>query len=348
MMRRVALLTLVAATLVAGMAEAQTHSSQLPPLTPDAEFPRCTGRELEVAGFPDHLHTHTWYGWEPLVDENGETYGPGAFCQFKKLTPREGLVVHPDQKQYGQWVIRHHPDYSDCDMVQFIELMDWAGRAVPPLLGLGTPDTLQIFNPDNVDHYKEMSGQGTWRFYKLEGTRCVMQPWPVLQKRTLEGDAAFMLAADWTLRRTVGDVLPPWLHQGIIEYVSEDGAHLLNYMAEFRPRFEDDPRGLLMSAPLVDALLMSGVNPDDSADRENYRRACYSSFLMVWNLVENEGGLTALQDFLGQVNDGMDVDEAARRVYGMGLADLATYLDPAVNGEPVGSGTSRRAPHVQP
>jgi hypothetical protein len=348
MMRRFALMTVILVTLAAGSALAQLHSSGLPPLTEDATFPRCTDRELEVVGFPDHLHSHTWYGWEPMVGVDGETYGPGAFCDHKKLMPREGLVIHPDQKQFGQWILRHHPDYSDCDMVQFIELMDWAGRAVPPLLGLSTPDTLMIFNPDNVNQYKEMTGMGTWRFYKLEGDRCVMQPWPILQKRTLEGHAAFMLAADWTLRRTIGDALPVWMHQGIIEYVSEDGAHLLNYMAQFRPEFEEDPGGILMSAPLIDALLSSGINPDDSADRENFRRACYSSFLMVWNLVENEGGLTALQDFLGQVDGGMDVDEAARRVYGMGLADLATFLDPAVNGEPVGAGTSRRAPHQQP
>jgi hypothetical protein len=226
--------------------------------------------------------------------------------------------------------------------------MDWAGRTVPPLLGLEIVGQLEILNPDNVKHYQELTGMGTWRFYALAGDRCTMQPWPVLQKRTLEAHAAFMLATDWILRKNLGDALPPWLHQGIAEYVSEDGAHLLNYMAEFRAAAEEEGASILMSAPLVDALLTSGINPDPAADRENYRRACYSAFLMVWNLVENEGGLAALQDFLGAVRDGADVDEAARRVYGMGLGDLAMYLDPTVVGEPVGTGTGRRVPHKQP
>jgi len=344
MMRRtVATAVLACCLTAAGAVLAQLHGSQLPPLTPDATFPRTTARELELAGFPDHLHAHTWTTWEVLTDAEGKPYGPGAFCRNGELVNRDGLVIQPDQKQHGQWIIRHHPDYSDCDMIQFIELMDWAGRAVPPLLGLETPDTLKIFNPDNVNHYAELTGQGVWRFYRLEDDRCIMQPWPVLQKRTLEAHAAFMLAADWTLRRTVGDVLPAWLHQGILEYVSEDGAHLVNYMAEFRPKGD-----ILMSGPLIDAILTSGVNPDPGADRENYRRACYSSFLMMWELVENQGGLDALRDFLGQVAGGLGVDEAARRVYGMGVADLAAYLDPAARGEPAGGVTERRVPHKQP
>jgi len=344
MMRAAIFMTiLLAAVLGAGAALAQTHSSQLPPLTVDSVFPRCSGRELEVAGFPDHLHAHAWHGWEPLVDADGVTFGPGSLCDRKVLLPRDGLVVYPDQKQYGQFVMRHNPGYSDCDMIQYIEMLDWANHVVPELLGLSTPDTLHIMNPDNVAHYKELTGQGVWRFYELEGDRCTMQPWPVLQNRTLEGHAAFALVTDWILQKNLGDTLPPWLHQGLVEYMSEDGAHLLNYMGEFRAKGD-----ILMSAPLVDALLSSGLNPDEGADRENYRRASYSAFLMVWQLMENEGGLVALQNFLGQVADGADVDEAALRVYGMGLNDLTSFLDPVKNGEPVGSGTSRRSPHVQP
>lgn len=344
MMKRILILATVALLVpLADPAAAQTHGSELPPLTPDATFPRTTGRQLEVAGYPDHLHAHTWPDWEVLTDADGNTYGPFAHCKHKQVIKEEGLQIHPDQKRIGPWIIRHHPDYSPCDMIQFVELMDWAGHVVPGLLGLEIEGELEILNPDNVKHYQDLTGFGTWRFYDLAGDRCTMQPWPVLQKRTLEAHAAFMLATDWILSRNLGDALPPWLHQGIVEYVGDDGAHLLNYMAEFRADGD-----ILMSAPLVDALLSAGLNPDPSADRENYRRACYSAFLLVWNLVENEGGLTALQDFLGSVRDGADVDETARRVYGMDLTDLAAYLDPTVTGEPVGAGTSRRVPHKQP
>lgn len=344
MMRAKVFLAVLSMTVLgAGAADAQLHSSQLPPLTNEATFPRCSGRELEVAGYPDHQHAQNWYGWEVLTDADGQTYGPGSLCNRQELLPREGLIVYPDQKQYGRFVLRHNPGYSDCDMIQFIELLDWAGHIVPDLLGLDTPDTLHVFNPDNVAHYQELTGQGVWRFYALDGNRATMQPWPVLQNRTLEGHAAFALVTDWILGRNLADTLPPWLHHGLVEYMSEDGAHLLNYMGEFRP---NGP--ILMSGPLVDALLAAGVNPDEGADRENFRRASYSAFLMVWQLVENEGGLVALQDFLNLLVDGLDIDEAARRVYGMGLADLTQYLDPVSIGEPVGSGTERRSPHIQP
>ena len=64
-------------------AAAQTHGSELPPLTPDAVFPRTSGRQLEVAGYPDHMHAHTWPDWEVLTDASGETYGPQAHCKHK-------------------------------------------------------------------------------------------------------------------------------------------------------------------------------------------------------------------------------------------------------------------------
>ena len=46
---------------------------------------------------------------------------------------------------------------------------------------------MEILNPDNVDEYKEMTGQGIWRFYTLDGNECIMQPWPTLMARTLDG-----------------------------------------------------------------------------------------------------------------------------------------------------------------
>lgn len=341
---RAMILALALVALGAGLASAQLHSSQLPPLTPDTTFPRCTGRELEVAGFPDHMHAQSWYGWEVLTGPDGVTYGPGSLCDHQTVLPREELVVYPDQKQIGHFILRHNPGYSDCDMIQFLELLDWADHVVPELLGLAATDTLTVLNPDNVPMYQELTGQGVWRFYALAGDKCIMQPWPVLENRTLEGHAAFALVTDWILRENLGDALPPWLHQGLVEYMSEDGTHLLNYMGEFRT----EGAQILMSAPLIDALLAAGVNPDEGADRENFRRASYSAFLMVYQLVENEGGLLALQDFLALVADGASIDAATLQVYGMGLNDLTTYLDPVVNGEPVGSGTARRTPHIQP
>lgn len=344
MRRSIFILVLLSMALGSSLASAQLHSSQLPALGPDTVFPRCTGRELEVAGYPDHMHAHNWYGWEVLTGPDGVTYGPGSLCDRQTLLPRDGLIVDPDQKQAGHFILRHNPGYSDCDMIQFLELLDWADHVVPELLGLASIDTLTILNPDNVPQYKDLTGQGVWRFYVLDGDAAIMQPWPVLENRTLEGHAAFALVTDWILQQNLGDALPPWLHHGLVEYMSEDGAHLLNYMSEFRT----EGVNILMSAPLVDALLASGINPDEGADRENFRRASYSAFMMVWQLVENEGGLTALQDFLALVADGAAVDEATLQVYGMGLNDLMTYLDPVVNGEPVGSGTTRRTPHVQP
>lgn len=323
---------------------AQIHSSDLPPLTPESEFPRCSSGGLAAIGFPDHMHMYNWSTWELLEDSDGQTYGPKSMCEWKALTPRDGLIVEPDQKSYRQFVLRHNPGYENkCDMIQFLELLDWANHVVPSLIGLATRDTMKILNPDNVDEYKKMTGQGIWRFYKLDGNECIMQPWPTLMARTLDAHAAFMLVTDWILRDSLPTDLPPWLHQGLLEYLSEDGPHLLSYMAEFQPA------GPVVYTPaVIDALLSAGINADEGKDREWFRRASYSSFLMVWQLVENEGGLTALQEFLALAAAGSDLDQASQTVYGMDLGQLAAFLDPVKNGEPVPQNPNRPRPHLEP
>lgn len=329
--------------LGAGSAPAQLHPSVLPPLTPDAHFPRCSAMELVEIGFPDHKHAFTWYGWEVLKDEQGRPYGPGAFCRHKELIPRPDLHIEPDRKVFGQFVLEHNVAYSDCDMLYFMELVDWAWHEVPALIGLSSSDTLTMVNPDNNEAYGRLTGYGIWRLYLLEDDRAIMQPWPVLQGRTLDGHAAFMLVTDWLLRENLGDALPPWLHQGLVEYCGEHGQHLVNYMAQFRKE-----GSVLMSPPLVDALLSRGPDPDPQTDREVYRKACYSAFLMVWELVENRGGLQAMREYLDQVSTGRTPDDAAVDVYGLDMAELAASLDPVRLGEPGGKNPPLPVPHKQP
>ncbi len=327
---------------VAGVS-AQTHPSELPPLTPDAVFPRCSSLELAKIGFPDHKHAQYWPDWTVMRDADGRTYGPGAFCQRHQMIPRPDLIISPDTKRYGPFTLRHNPGYSDCDMLQFLELLDWAWHDVPPLLGLDPPDSLEVITPDKLEDYTRQTGYGIWRLYALDGDRVIMEPWPLLQNRTLDAHAAFMVVTDWILEHRVGTALPSWLHQGLVEYCGEDGQHLVNYMAQFRV---DGP--VVMSPALVDALLGKGPDPDPARDREVYRKACYNAFLMVWELVENRGGLEAMRECLDLVSHGTDFSTAAEKVYGLNAAELAASLDPVKLGEPGGKNPPLPRPHLQP
>jgi len=336
-------LVLVGFVLIPVVGLGQSHCSQLPELTVDAKFPRCAEYQLAEAGFPDHKHGHHWNTWQAPLDENGEPYGPDSLCKGRRFIGHDELKMLPGEKHFRQFILLHNPGYEDCDMLPFVELIDWANHVVPELLGLSITDTLTILNPDNLPHYQEQTGQGVWRLYQLEGNEATIEPFPVLSARTLEGHGAFMLVTDWILNQALPRDLPPWLHQGLVEYMGEDGTHLVNYMAQFR---HDGP--VLLSAPLVDAILTGGIDPDENRDRMMFRRACYSAFLMVWQLVENEGGLSALQDFLAQAASGVDYDEASRVVYGLELAQLAELVDAVRNGEPGGKGMTPQRPHMQP
>lgn len=345
-MRRALMLMLMPvllATATGSPAQTATHPSQLPALELDAHFPRCTEAQLQSAGFPDHKHAYWWPDWEVLKDADGVTYGPGAFCYRRQVQPRENLIIEPGRLAWGHFETRQNAEYEACDFLLLLETLDWAARSLESMLGLAPRDTLRVISPDNIPDYREATGQDIWRLYKLDGDTAIIEPYGTLQARTLDGHAVFALVTDWLLREGLPTPLPPWLHYGMAEYFSENGVHLVNYMLQFR---EDGSP--LMSPAIIDFILSSGPDPDLEADRERYRRASYSAFLMVWELVENRGGVKQLRSFLTLVREGVEPDRAAKKIYGMDMAELARSLDPVELGEPIGEAVQSRRPAQPP
>lgn len=338
-------MALATAPIFVPQASAQilAHPNDLPPLTPDAHFPRCTYRELEDIGFPDHMHYWHWPGWGPGSSEQEIEYGPGFLRLKKKIVHREGLVLGEGVQRYGNFAVHHNPGYEPSYIIYYLELLDWAGRTLPEMLGLAVQDTLHVISPDTIEMYREQTGFDVWRLYSLEGDRCISEPLPVLQARTLDGHAIFALVTEWLLTKSIPNDIPPWLLRGLAEYMSESGVHLVNYMVQYR-----DAGPILLSPSSIDSILSSGPNPDLEKDRELYRKASYSAFLMAWELVENQGGLDALRDFLDHLAGGMSVDEAGTLVYGVDLQGLSEMLDPVGLGEPIGKATQGRRPHEVP
>ncbi len=340
---RRALLAACCLLVLAGPAWAQFHPAELPPLTPDTVFPRCTSAALELAGYPDHMHAWTWSDWKPLEDADGKLYGPGAYCHRRVLRDSVDVVITDDTKSLGQLMLHHDPGYGPCDMLPFLGIVDMAHRQVGALLDLAVTDTLVMVNTNNVADYRTRTGQDIWRFYQRDGNRAVLQPIGTLMARTLDGHAAYMLVSEWLLDRALPTALPLWLSHGLVEYLAEDGVHLANYMAEFR-----SAGPVLMTPMEADSVLARGVLPDRYEDRQLFRRASYSTFLAAWELVENQGGLEALREFLHLVRDGEDPDVASRYVWGQDLAGLANLLDPVQLGEPIGKAIEPRRPHLEP
>lgn len=334
---------LVLAVVPGAAADGPRHPAELPRLARDATFPRCTPQDLAAAGFPDHLHEWHWPGWVPPVGTDGRPYGPGTLCVRGVPADRPDLDSGDAAQRLGPWILLHNPAYESCDILTFMEVLDLAQRTVTGLLDLAPADSLVVVNPDNTSQYRELSGLGTWRLYRRQGGRALIQPIGTLQARTLDGHAAFMLAADWTLDSALPADLPPWLHHGLVGYLAEDGANLVSYMGEFRPQGP-----LLLRPAIVDAVLAGEPDRDPGRDRERYRKACYSAFLMAWEMVENRGGLDALRTFLHLVRDGLPLDEASRRVYGQDLTGLARSLDPVDLGEPAGLRLEPTRPHEAP
>jgi hypothetical protein len=320
------------------------HPSELAWLNKDATFPRFTPEELASAGFPDHMHVFGWPGFEPRRDETGRTYGPWTLCERAKLIPRPDLEIESGEIRYGSLKLRYEPpELHPCAVLRFVEFFDQAVHDYADWLGLTRDDTLLVESPLEVPQYTERTGYGIWHLYRWLGPVCVVEPVKVLVARTLVGHGAYRVAFDWLLRAHGGERLPAWLRDGLGGYFAEDGVHLTNFMAEFRV---DGP--VLFPPAIADSLLSAPPDPNPMRDRYLYRRARYTAFLMVWELVENRGGLKAVRAFLDAVDGGENPDAAARRIWGADLVTLATQLDPQIVGEPLGTALQPRYPHKAP
>jgi hypothetical protein len=344
-MTRLAVVWFCLILAAAAVAVPLDHPSQLAPLVPTSTFPRFTAAELAAAGFPDHRHVQYWPGTPPLVDDAGETYGAFTLARGTEVIPRRGLDLEPGEIRYRGIDLVHGVRVPETAVLPFVELTDWARRELPPLLGHDRSDTLRLRNSEDLDTYTALTGQKFWRLYGWRDGVCVIEPAPTLAARTLEAHAAFALVTEWLLDDTpTPGAYPAWFRGGLASYLAEYGVHLVNYVAQFR----SEGRPVVLTAAVTDSILAAPPAADEETDRRSYRTASYSAFLMVWELVENRGGLAALQRLVQAVVAGTDPDAACRDAYGLTWSELAAALDATGRPEPIGDAVQTRAPHLRP
>lgn len=321
-----------------------THASELAPLTLDATFPRFHPSEIASAGYPDHMHVYGFPGYNLRVAEDGETYGVYSLARGTKMLPRDGLVTQPGVIWYRRICLTHDPALPPAGVMPAMEVLDWARRELSILLEHDRADTLVVLNPTDLDDYRKRTGFAFHRLYHLEGSVAVIEPASVLFARGLALHAAFHLVASWLVDDLVGGAeLPHWLTFGLAAYLAEDGSHYLNFLAMYRPTMP-----VILGPSETEAILAAGANPDDETDKQQFRIAGYSAFLMVWELVEYRGGWGRVRDFLGRIGRGETVDSVCLDLYGATLDDLAVVLDATSRREPVGDQIQPRKPHRPP
>lgn len=322
---------------------AAPHPHLLRDLTPDGPYPRFTPAELAACGYPDHMHAFFWPDWSPPVDQQGRPYGPGSSCRGGRPAPGSGMEGREGLLALGPFTLETPAAYTPCEVAFFAEICDWARVRCRDLLGLRPAGRLHIISPPDLDAYRQRTGFGAWRLHALAGDTCVIQPLATLLARTLAGHAAVELTTLWALDQTTGQALPPWLRWGLALYLGDAGIHLNNFVARHRAA------GIVPYAPArADAILSAPPAADPEVDQQDFRLAMHAAFLMVWRLVEDEGGLAPLRDLLAGAAGGESFAAACRRVYGVTPEALAARLDPAARGEPVPGLLRPQDPHLPP
>jgi len=321
-----------------------THPAQLAPLSVDDSFPRFHPDVLASAGYPDHRHVYGYPGYQPPVADDGATYGIHSLARGTQLLPREGLEIASGEVRYRHLHLRHGPEFEAVGVMPVVEVFDWAQREISELLGHEPADTLHLVNPVDLDEYRARTGHEFHRLYRRDGSTVIMEPAKVLFARGLALHAAFHAVATWELDGMLGDQeLPRWFTEGLASYLAEDGVHFLSYVLMFR---DDGP--VILTPEATEVILSGAPDPDKEVDKLQYRTAGYSAFLMMWELVENRGGLSKIRRFLHRVRDGEAADEACDHVWGHDLAGLARELDPTTRPEPVGEAVQARQPGRPP
>lgn len=329
----------VRAAAVAGLLALVGCAAGLPPVDPG--YPRFTPEQLRTDGYPDPHHPEIGPGWTPRVDGQGRAFGYRTICAGPRWLDRPDVARSAGRLALGPFSVDFDPGYDPCQIAPLLEHCEAALADVGALLGLAPGDSLPILDPDNLEEYAQLTGQGPWRMMRYRDGACTIQPVPVLIARTLLPHAAYELVARWLLDVNGCGALPPWLREGLAVYAADLGVHLNNYMAQYRA---DGP--VLFSPGETDALLAAAPLPDPETDRQMHRRAHYSAFVMVWRLVEDQGGPTRLRAFLAAVRDGAAPDAACRAAYGLDLAALAARLDASRGPEPLGDAVQSRSPHL--
>ncbi|MEZ4387833.1 MAG: hypothetical protein R3D98_09690 [Candidatus Krumholzibacteriia bacterium] len=315
-----------------------THPAQLTPLTATTAFPRFAPEVLASAGYPDHKHVFGYPGYELPVAADGQTYGIHSLARGTLLLPRDGLVVAPGDLRYRHVHLQHAETFTPAGMLPAVEVLDWAEREVTALLGFARPDTLDVVCPADLDLYRERTGFGFHRLYRYDGAVAVLEPPQVLFARGLALHAAFHLMTVWQLDALAGGrTLPCWFRDGLASYFAEDGVHFLSYLAMYRPKGP-----VVLPFAETEAILAGPPDPDQETDKRRIRMAGYSAYLMVWELVENRGGLETVRRFLHRVHAGEAPDAVSRDLWGYALHDLAVDLDATRRPEPVGDAVQAR------
>ena len=197
-----------------------------------------------------------------------------------------------------------------------------------------------MFNPDDLDAYRALTGYAFHRLYRYDPDEIVSESAHILFARGLVAHAAHHMVATWLLDDLAGAAeLPAWLTHGLASYLAEDGTHYLNYLAMYRPTM-----AVILDPRTAEAILVGPPDPDPETDKVQYRTAGYAAFLMVWELVENRGGLAPVRALFARVGEGEDPDAVCRELYGVDLAALAVELDPTLRPEPVGDAVQPRTP----
>jgi hypothetical protein len=307
-------------------------TAQAAELTPGRGlFFRYDAKTLQADGYPDRQHaSFFWRGgvegnWGILYDEDNVPYGPNTYFHWEEPLDHPYFAM-TDSTLEGRWFVMNRPaGMNPAQHGHFMELLDLSYHDLCELLDTRPTTKIHVFGASTLEEYRALTGHDFWVPMVADATFILVCPTDVLDRRTLLAHTARAAVAKSLLNWKCHGGLPPWLREGLVSYLSEEGNELLNYVNFYRPHLDS----VLWPVERVNQNLVP-LTGDGSLGRV----AQYNAFLMTWHLAETFG-FARVRQVLDILQEGRSFAAAVQEVYGRDEDALIKLIDPRTLGEPI-------------
>lgn len=196
----------------------------------------------------------------------------------------------------------------------FMDIMP-ARAKFETFFGDAPEDRLIIICPEDMEHFKELTGRDWWYYGDFRADSLTLQPVYVLFKRGIDELAISHEYYQWALSKLTRYGAPRWLEEGVASYLSNEGRLLTAQVREF------PADSVWMSPQRVDDVLVKEETKRDA------RTAYYHAYTMVMGIIDSWGE-DGLKSMVRAMAEGYDMDEACRKVFDMPYADLLKKIGP--------------------
>ncbi len=180
-------------------------------------------------------------------------------------------------------------------------------------IGKPSDNRVVLIGAKDLDEYRFLTRKEWWYYGCIKGDTIYFEPFNIMIKRGIAGMGITQKLAQLALIKRSGGRIPIWLREAVASRLAKEEKILKAQADEFRY----DGMILDVSPAQVEQALK------EATSRADTRIAFYAAYRMLENLL-SFASMEDVLKFTDLLGDGLDLDEASRKAFGM---DYSSLLD---------------------